>query len=91
MSTINTPAGRALLTPPPVALVALVASSTRGGTRHAVTRAAFNGVEVWGCSCESGRFRPDRECRHVRAVRADAANDGTVDLTPEGFVVLGRV
>ncbi len=91
MSTIETPAGRALANPPAVAVVALVASSTRGGTQHAVTRALVHGVEAWGCTCESGRFRPDRECRHLRAVREAAVNDGTVSLTPEGFVILGRV
>ncbi len=91
MHTIETPAGRALPNPPAVAIVALVSSASRGGTQHAVTRAVVHGVEVWGCSCESGRFRPDRECRHLRAVREAAANDGTVALTPEGFVILGRV
>ena len=91
MSTIETPAGRALANPPAVAVVALVSSSTRDGTQHAVTRAVVGSAEVWGCSCESGRFRPDRACRHLRAVREGAANDGTVALTPEGFVILGRV
>lgn len=91
MSTVETPAGRALSIPPAVAVVALVSSGSRGGMQHAVTRAAVHGAEVWGCSCESGRFRPDRECRHLRAVREGAANDGTVALTPEGFVILGRV
>ena len=91
MSIIQTPAGPALANPPAVAVVAVVSSSTRAGTQHAVTRAVVRGVELWGCSCEAGRFRPDRECRHLRAVREAADNDGTVALTPEGFVILGRV
>lgn len=90
MSTsIETPAGRALLTPPPVAVVAIVASSSRT-TSHAVTRAVFGNAEVWGCSCESGRFRPDRVCRHLRAVR-DEVDAPEVRLTPEGYVILGRL
>lgn len=91
LSTVMTPSGRALRTPPPVAAVAFVPSDSRPALRHAVMRAVDStGAETWGCSCEAGSFRPDRECKHVRAVRAVTVPPGT-QWTPEGCVITGQV
>jgi hypothetical protein len=87
-ATTDTPAGRALRNLPPVCVVAFAPSSTRPGTSHILTRAYIHGVEVWGCSCESGRFRPDRQCRHVAAL-FEAHDRGGAELTPEGHIALG--
>lgn len=87
-ATVETPAGRSLRTLPPVCVVAFAPSSSRPGTSHILTRAYIHGVETWGCSCESGRFRPDRQCRHVAAL-FDTADRGGAELTAEGHVALG--
>jgi hypothetical protein len=86
LATVTTPAGRALATPPAVALMAVVPSGTRQGRQHAIMRASVAGEVVYGCTCEAGTFRPDRECVHVREFRAGTLREGTV-LTPEGHVV----
>lgn len=88
-STVQTPCGRALRIPPPLCAIAFVPSSTRTGLRHAVMRHVDDaGGETWACSCEGGSFRPEKECRHVRAVRGLHLPQET-QLTPEGCVVLG--
>lgn len=91
-SSIETPAGRALRVPPPLCAIAFVPSSTRANMRHAVMRhlSPMTGEETWGCSCEAMSFRPDRECRHVKAVKAQEFPAGT-QLTPEAYVVLGML
>lgn len=88
--TVVTPAGRALRTPPPVAAVAFIPSSSRPSLKHVVMRSTVGGTEVWGCSCEAGSFRPDRECRHIRLLRDGTAPAGT-EITPEGYVILNRI
>ena len=91
MSTTNTPSGRALLTPPPVCLVAVVPSGTRDNRQHAVMRAVDgSGAVRYGCTCEAGCFRPDRECVHVREFRAGVVRSGAI-ITAEGHVVLRMI
>lgn len=89
--TVTTPAGRALSVPPPVCLVAVVPSGSRQGRQHAIMRAVDSvGRVTYGCTCESGTFRPERECVHVAEFKARSLREGTV-LTPEGYVVQGLI
>lgn len=80
-----TPVGRALNPLPPLFVVARVASSTREGVTHIIMGTPTGQL---GCSCESGRFRPDRECRHLRALYT---GENRPALTAEGFTTLKLV
>lgn len=86
LATVQTPAGRALRTPPPVCLVAVVPSATRPKRQHAIMRSMGEEGVAYGCTCEGGTFRPARMCVHVRAFLALELPVGSI-LTPEGYVV----